>query len=68
MLTIKNNVKKYRLEQGFTQIRFCKQVGITQAYLSQIENGQRSMSIPVAAKIALVLGITLDELIIIDIE
>jgi len=58
-----NNVKKIRIERSWTQIEVCAKAGITQAYLSQIENGKRSMSVATAVKLANVFGVTLDELI-----
>jgi len=58
-----NNVKKIRMERSWTQTEVCAKAGITQAYLSQIENGKRSMSLVTAVKLANIFGVTLDELI-----
>ena len=58
-----NNVKEIRTERSLTQTNVSEKAGITQAYLSQIENGKRSMSIVTAVKLANVFGVTLDELI-----
>lgn len=60
---IKNNLKKYRLDRNMTQAQLCKLVGVSQAYLSQLENGHRNMSIEIAVKLAKLFEIRLDELI-----
>lgn len=60
---IKNNLKKYRLKKKMTQKQLCKTIGVSQAYLSQLENGQRNMSMAVAVGLAQILEIGLDELI-----
>lgn len=46
-----------------TQAQLCKLVGVSQAYLSQLENGHRNMSIEIAVKLAKLFEIRLDELI-----
>jgi len=49
-------VKTLRKNKGLTQGNFCKMVGITQSYLSQLENGNKEPSIDVVKKIADALG------------
>jgi len=49
-------VKTLRKNKGLTQSNFCEMVGITQSYLSQVENGNKEPSIDVVKKIADALG------------
>ena len=60
---IKNNLKEYRLKRNLTQEQLCKMIDVSQSYLSQLENGQRNMSIAVAVKWSKLFEIALDELI-----
>ncbi|NLI05364.1 MAG: helix-turn-helix transcriptional regulator [Actinomycetaceae bacterium] len=60
---IKNNLKEYRLKRNLTQEQLCKMIDVSQSYLSQLENGQRNMSIAVAVKLSKLFEIALDELI-----
>jgi ribosome-binding protein aMBF1 (putative translation factor) len=39
-----NWVKKVRKESGLTQVEFCKQVGISQGLVSQVEKGSTLLS------------------------
>tara|TARA_R110002020_G_scaffold26275_1_gene84922 strand:+ start:487 stop:774 length:288 start_codon:yes stop_codon:yes gene_type:complete len=45
-------VKTLRKNKGLTQGNFCETVGITQSYLSQVENGNKEPSMDVVKKIA----------------
>lgn len=45
-------VKDLRKIRGLTQCNFCEKIGITQSYLSQVENGVKEPSIDVLKKIA----------------
>ena len=45
-------VKTLRKNKGLTQGNLCEMVGITQSYLSQVENGNKEPSIYVVKKIA----------------
>lgn len=38
---VSHNLKRLRSESGLTQVELSKKIGITQASLSQIENGER---------------------------
>ncbi|MGD9994033.1 MAG: helix-turn-helix domain-containing protein [Salinivirgaceae bacterium] len=50
-------IKKLRKEKGITQIDFSKRCGISQTYLSQIENDERNPTVDVLEKISNVLEI-----------
>ena len=53
-MNIGQSIKSMRLKYlpRFTQIDFAERIGITQAYLSQIENGKKQPSTEVLQKIA----------------
>ena len=56
------NIRRIRLEKGFTQKEFCKKVGLDAAYLSNIENGNMNPTVATVEKIAKALGVQVDEL------
>ncbi len=56
------NLKKVRLEQKLSQKRISELVGISESYYCQLETGVRRMSLPIAQKIAVVLGQSMDDL------
>lgn len=45
-------IKLYRMQLGMTQTDFAKMIGMDRSYLSQIENGKLTPSIPTLEKIA----------------
>jgi transcriptional regulator with XRE-family HTH domain len=53
------SIKIIRKEGGFKQNEFCELVGITQSYLSSIENNKKKPSIEVLEKITNALNIPL---------
>ena len=55
-MNLGNAVKELRKKRGLTQGDFCKQIGITQSYLSQVENGNKEPSVDVIKKIAVALS------------
>ena len=55
-MNLGNAVKELRKRRGLTQGNFCEQIGITQSYLSQVENGVKEPSIDVIKKISDALG------------
>jgi transcriptional regulator with XRE-family HTH domain len=46
---------------GFSQAAVARQAGVTDSYMSLVLSGQRTPRLPVAARIARVLGVSLDE-------
>ena len=62
-MTIGENINQIRTDKGMTQQEVAELAGISQAYLSQIENDVRSMDVKTADKIANALGVTLNDLI-----
>jgi len=58
-MQIGNAVKTIRKSRNETQCNFAQQIGITQTYLSQVENGQKKPSMDVIEKIALATNVPL---------
>lgn len=56
-------LKELRLAQGLNQTQFAKRVKLTQAAISQFEDGKRVPSSNALQKIASGLGLSLDELV-----
>jgi transcriptional regulator with XRE-family HTH domain len=56
-------LKSLRMSQGLNQTQFAKMVNLTQAAISQFEDGKRIPSSGALQKISIGLGISLDELI-----
>lgn len=55
-------VRQLRLDRGFNQAEFARFAGIDRSYLSEIERGRKSVSVPMAEVIALHLGIDIGKL------
>jgi len=58
------NVARLRKERGYTQERFCEIAGITQSYLSRIENGRVNLSLLGIHDLAQALDVTPDLLFV----
>ena len=55
--TMYPNLKKYRIKAGFeTQAQFAEILNMSPSYYNQLENGTRRMSLPVAKRIAAIIG------------
>ena len=53
----------WRRHRGFTQADMAKEIGVSQPYLAQLENGQREGSISVYRRLTRRLGVGVDELL-----
>lgn len=62
-MNLGENVRKYRERRNLTQQEVAEQAGIRQAYLSQVERGTKTLTVPTALAIARVLDVTLSELV-----
>jgi len=51
-MSIGENIKKIRKENGLTQAEFSKRIGISRTYLSDLENSRKSPSVETLDKIA----------------
>jgi DNA-binding XRE family transcriptional regulator len=52
----------WRKKRGLTQAALAKEVGVTQAYLSEVESGKKEARIGVLKNLAAALKVTVDEL------
>lgn len=51
-------LKKARVDKGFSQIDFAKKIGLTQASISQFESGAREPACDVIQQFAKILGVS----------
>ncbi len=56
-------LQRHREEKGFTQVQLAKRSGVSQAFISKIESGERIPTVYIAKKLAIVLETTVDALI-----
>lgn len=62
MATVGERIKKRRTELGWTQDQLAQKAGISKSFLSDLENGKRSVSADNLLDIARVLNLSLDYL------
>lgn len=60
------NLQKHREEKGLSQLKLAKLTGVSQGTISLIERGKRVPTVFIAKKLAVVLGLTIDEMIVDD--
>ena len=58
-----NPIKVWRKHRGLTQQQVADRAGISKAYLSQIESGQRKGSMDILSAIAKALDLSLDDVV-----
>lgn len=63
LMSIGENIKKIRKENGLTQAEFSKKIGISRTYLSDLENNRKSPSVETLDKMAEKLGVSTTYLI-----
>lgn len=51
-----------RQEKGMSQLSFSFESGIAKSYLSELESGKRNPTVKVLNRIAIALGVTIEEL------
>jgi transcriptional regulator with XRE-family HTH domain len=61
--TLGQRLTRLRKDRGFTQVELAEKVGITQVLISAYETDRCAFSVEMAVRFALVLGISLDELL-----
>jgi transcriptional regulator with XRE-family HTH domain len=57
------NVKRFRLEKGWSQEELADQAGLHRTYVSGVERGVRNPTITIVAALAKALGVTPAELL-----
>jgi len=60
---MKNNIANIRKQKGLTQMELAELVGVNRFHISKIERGKRSPSVKLLVKIANVLGVPIDDLL-----
>lgn len=60
---IYKNIKKHRIEKGYSQAKFAELTNLSEDYISLIENGKRTPSIKRLCVMAEVLGVEPYELL-----
>lgn len=55
--TFGRNVRQARKDKGWTQEQLAFEAGVKRAYLSEVENGQRNVSLDVVEKLAKALSL-----------
>ena len=60
--TLGGRIRAAREARGESQVRLAAAAGISQGYLSQLEQDEREPSLSIAARLAQALGVSLDEL------
>lgn len=58
-----SHLRRTRLNKGWTQAELAEQLGKPQSYVSKIETCERRVDLIEAARLAMALDITLDELL-----
>lgn len=58
------NIKKYRLQMGFTQEQLAEAVGIHPTYVGKLEGGKNNPSVKMMYKITQALGIKLADIFV----
>lgn len=64
LINIYKNIKKLRLEKGYSQAKFAELTGLSEDYISLIENGKKTPSLKRLIIIAEVLDIDAYKLLI----
>ena len=59
------NLHQLREERGFSQIELAKRSGVSQAFISQIEKGEKVPTVFIAKRLAMALDKTVDEMIVV---
>ncbi len=60
-MSIGENLKKFRLQSGLTQVELSEQVGIKQCTLAQYERNTKMIPLSLAAELAKVFGCMVDD-------
>lgn len=57
------NLKALRQARGWSQTRLARESGVSQTYISDLEAGKSAPTLPLAKRLAVALGVTMDDLI-----
>lgn len=62
LLTIGNNIRKYRMDKGWSQEAFASECDLHRTYIGAIERGERNITVLNLIKIKEKLGIRLEDI------
>lgn len=62
-MSIGENLRALRMKRGLTQGELAEMVGVTRAFLCQIERGTKALSLPLAKEISEVLKCRIADLV-----
>jgi len=68
IMELGTNIRKLRKEKSYDQEEFAEHIGVTQPYLSQLENGHREPSVSLLQKISEELDISLPGLLLLSMD
>lgn len=60
---MKINLRRLRLEKGYTVRDLERFSGVSHSYISMIENGERTPTIDIVCKLCRALNVTIDEMV-----
>jgi transcriptional regulator with XRE-family HTH domain len=63
MMTVGEKIKHIRKDKGLQQKTIAGEVGLDQSNYNKIENGRREPSVEVLQKLAVIFGVTVDDLL-----
>lgn len=62
-LKIGKNIKKYRIQRGWSQEKLADECNLDRTYITSVENGKRNLSIETLQKFAKGLSLKITELL-----
>ena len=62
-MTVGEKIKQIRKDKGLQQKAVASEVGLDQSNYNKVENGRREPSVEVLQKLAVIFGVTVDELL-----
>lgn len=62
LMTIGNNIRKYRLKKGWSQEKLAFECDLHRTYIGAVERGERNITVVNLIKIKEVLGIRLEDI------
>ncbi|MCD7879929.1 MAG: helix-turn-helix transcriptional regulator [Candidatus Gastranaerophilales bacterium] len=60
--TLGSNIKKFRMEKGFTQEKLALETNVSRSHIAMIELGKRDFTVSTLFKISRALNITIDKI------
>ena len=61
--SLAHNIHRRRLDAGFSQVRLAQLTGLSQTWISRLENGEENPSLETLKRLALAFGVGLTNLL-----